>query len=1094
MKWEENLIIYISPKIPPILDASNPETFKEAKIGCVEDNRMTDFYYDWARRNGISAQVVSFAGFTKRDEAFLNHEIDAITATDRNIAGVENYVAVTKLGEEPVYLAVAKSRTDILNDLNAVLSTLNYLSPNYLDALQIKAYGDTLSTSTFTKDELKWIKDHDELRVGYVEDYMPFSGTDSEGNVEGLVVDVAEEIARLISIEGEKKITYVKYDSFKSMSEGIVNNEIDFSFPVISERRTLSKMDITGTLDIITVPFYVAYEGVYSDDTFSTIALNTRPIKAITDNYPSSEILTVDSAEACLDAILDGDATCTVMSSYRLKVIINDPKYKNLKTMPFSANLSYCIGVDRGSNDLLGILNKCISFIDSSMLVDAVYRYIQEDLRYTFWDFLEDNFIAVSLISMIVVLIVVLSLGLYARQVVKSKKLLSDNLEKMNILAALSRNYEVVHMADLDEGTFTNLLASEERSNDLPGSGAIDYETAVKRLVNLRVFEDAREDFLKFLDIDAMKARMEEERSFSYRYAIVSDGTGRYIYEMTFVRVSNDPDRHLLVAGTKCIDDILKIEREEGQYNAALLSESEYFYEFDVTDGRIDGNFTSRTGANPIFDMDIEFPISYDEFNRKRSEALDLEAITPKEGTYWTTDALKDAFDRGKKAVEIRYASKKLQGYWNATIILSEDEVSHHLHAVYICKDVTEQINAEQAQKEELKNALLAAETANKAKTVFLNNMSHDIRTPMNAILGFADLLAKEKDNPDKVTDYINKIKYSGSYLLEIINDVLDMARIESGKAEVDEDFMDLLDEDNKFFAAFEDQMKAKNITMSTQMNITHRYVLLDRMKVQQIVMNLISNAVKYTPEGGTIDMTFDECPFDTPGFAKYVMKIKDSGIGMSEEFCQHIFDSFTRERNTTESKISGTGLGMSIVKKLVDLLGGTIEVESELGVGSTFTVSFAHKIVDEPKKYLEAQLDEEENLDSDIFAGMRILLAEDNELNAEIAMTILEDKGLIVEHAIDGVACVDMLTKQPAGYYSLILMDIQMPNLNGYMATERIRALGDNEKAQIPIIAMTANAFEEDRKKAIDAGMNGHLSKPINVKELMHVIKKYAE
>ena len=270
---------------------------------------------------------------------------------------------------------------------------------------------------------------------------------------------------------------------------------------------------------------------------------------------------------------------------------------------------------------------------------------------------------------------------------------------------------------------------------------------------------------------------------------------------------------------------------------------------------------------------------------------------------------------------------------------------------------------------------------------------------------------------------------------------------------------------------------------------IQHRYVLLDAAKHQEIMMNLLSNAIKYTPNGGSIHMQMDELPCDTPGFGTYRLTVTDTGIGMSKEYLEHIFESFSRERNTTDSKVIGTGLGMSIVKKLVDLLGGTIAVESEPGKGSKFTVTFNHQIVDDPEEYLRKS---KEQLTTDIsLEGKRILLAEDNDLNAEIAIALLEDMGLMVERAADGVECIEMLRKAEAHYYDLILMDVQMPNMNGYDATRRIRQLLDPAKAGIPIIAMTANAFEEDKREALRSGMNYHLGKPINVAELMHVLAK---
>ena len=402
-------------------------------------------------------------------------------------------------------------------------------------------------------------------------------------------------------------------------------------------------------------------------------------------------------------------------------------------------------------------------------------------------------------------------------------------------------------------------------------------------------------------------------------------------------------------------------------------------------------------------------------------------------------------------------------------------------------------IAAEDTQKlnDKLEIALKKAEDASLAKTSFLHNMSHDIRTPMNAVLGYAQLMKDElkgKGMPE-TSEHLEKLQQSGNLLLSIINNVLDMARIESGRMEIDESYTQIEDIRQDLFEIFDDEAKKKNIAFNYTMNVEHDHVLTDTTKVKEIFVNILSNAIKYTPAGGSVMVNVDELPCNEPGYMIVRTSISDTGIGMSQEYLTKIFDAFTREQNTTKSKIAGTGLGMSIVKKYVELLGGTIDVESELGTGSAFTVTLKHKIADEScyaKKHVE-----ELGTGSEILNGRHILLAEDNDLNAEIAEAILERAGLKIERVEDGVQCVDRIAKMPAGTYDMILMDIQMPKMDGYKATQEIRHLPDKDKACIPIIAMTASAFEEDKREAIAAGMNGHITKPINVDELIAILVK---
>ena len=402
-------------------------------------------------------------------------------------------------------------------------------------------------------------------------------------------------------------------------------------------------------------------------------------------------------------------------------------------------------------------------------------------------------------------------------------------------------------------------------------------------------------------------------------------------------------------------------------------------------------------------------------------------------------------------------------------------------------------IAAENTQKlnDKLEIALKKAEDASLAKTSFLHNMSHDIRTPMNAVLGYAQLMKDElkgKGMPE-TSEHLEKLQQSGNLLLSIINNVLDMARIESGRMEIDESYAQIEDIRQDLFEIFDDEAKKKNIAFTYTMNVEHDHVLTDITKVKEIFVNILSNAMKYTPAGGFVMVNVDELPCDEPEYMIARTRISDTGIGMSQEYLTKIFDAFTREQNTTKSKIAGTGLGMSIVKKYVELLGGTIDVESELGTGSAFTVTLKHKIADEScyaKKHVE-----ELGTGSEILNGRHILLAEDNDLNAEIAEAILERVGLKIERVEDGIQCVDRIAKMPVGTYDMILMDIQMPKMDGYKATQEIRHLPDKDKACIPIIAMTASAFEEDKREAIAAGMNGHITKPINVDELMAILVK---
>ena len=393
------------------------------------------------------------------------------------------------------------------------------------------------------------------------------------------------------------------------------------------------------------------------------------------------------------------------------------------------------------------------------------------------------------------------------------------------------------------------------------------------------------------------------------------------------------------------------------------------------------------------------------------------------------------------------------------------------------------------AAERKARESQIQAENANAAKSAFLFNMSHDIRTPMNALLGYNQLMKKELTEP-KLLHYQRAIENSGNLLLAIINNVLDMARIESGRVELDENYARIDQTMDEVKSVFEPQADKKGLNLVFETQVEHPYVLCDITKTKQILVNLISNAVKYTPAGGTVTVAVQEFPCEQENSVKIQIEVCDTGIGMSKEFLPTLFDSFSRERNTTVGKVAGTGLGMAIVKKYVDLMGGSIDVKSELGEGTVFTLILTQKKADE--NYYGQKASKTDAADMEIsLRGKHILLAEDNELNAEIAIAILEETGLIIEWVEDGVQCVNQIEQMPAGTYDMILMDIQMPNMDGYEATKCIRHLQDIKKAQIPIIAMTANAFQEDAEKCIAVGMNAHLAKPLDIEKVEQTICK---
>ena len=666
-------------------------------------------------------------------------------------------------------------------------------------------------------------------------------------------------------------------------------------------------------------------------------------------------------------------------------------------------------------------------------------------------------------------------------------------LEYINqILSVLSRDYTTILLCDLKQDTFEIIKGDTfthnvpaEKQQLVPESNC--YSERVQYFFENVLIKDSAPEYLKRLLPDNLMKELKETDSIEIYHKTIPNGTGFRHFLARAIRLSNEEEHFKIILGFYSVDEIMKKEQEielqreiiEGlgkEYFSVLAVELDkdrvFSYRESEETGRIFLDFSRKYGNRwskmvPFYAKTMVADNTSGEFEKQ----LGLKALCSQEEDYSMTYEFKSETGINYHQVRVAYVKKK-----DGTRV-----------AVVGTRNIDSLIKKERMQEEKLKKAYAAAENANKAKTEFLNNMSHDIRTPMNVILGYNQLM-KSQLTESKQLDYQKKIEQSGRLLLSIINNVLDMARIESGKMKVDENYEVVGEIIDEIISTFSSKAEEKGIHLNTSMQVTHRNVLCDGTKIREIYVNLVSNAIKYTPRGGNVTINVEELPCEKEGYIKVKAEIKDTGIGMSEEFLPTLFEPFSREHNTTIGKVGGTGLGMSVVKRMIDLMGGSIEVKSELGKGTVFTFTLMHKIADE--KYYCQKIETADAPDmKENLRGKRVLLAEDNDLNAEIAIAVLEETGLVIERVEDGIQCVNRIEQMPSSTYDLILMDIQMPNMDGYKATQCIRHLDDKKKAEIPIIAMTANAFEEDKKKSFAVGMNGHIAKPIDIEKLEEVI-----
>lgn len=671
------------------------------------------------------------------------------------------------------------------------------------------------------------------------------------------------------------------------------------------------------------------------------------------------------------------------------------------------------------------------------------------------------NCYIVGLISFVVALIFGIIVNSYTEKEQKANatytakstvRRIKSQLDQYVVISDFLEN-TIIEGYSLDQNEFSKLAEMIPNENGVVKA----FEIAPGGIVSTVYPEDGNE-IVQGLDLlslsvghyDASLAKNTNEYTLGGPYQLKQGGTGALLFNPVYQKDASGNENFwgfvvLAIDWNRFIDQI----------GLDKLNDASYNYEIWKSDGDISNRFVLAQSEEPL-----------------SKRCLTVECNIPNYMWYFEIEP-KDGWIPASQ--------------WFTTIFIS------YLFSLMISTSFylyTSRKFQQQQYAIQLKKSAEQARSANEAKTRFLFNMSHDIRTPMNAIIGFSGLLEQNLDHKEKAKGYLEKIQVSSNLLLTIINQVLEMARIESGTATLNLEPCNLSELFHSVNFVFESDVKKKGLHFQVDSKVQHHYAFCDITKLQQIYLNIVSNAIKYTPADHAITVSVIEVPSHKENYARYIFACEDTGYGMSEEFLPHIFEEFTREHTSTENKISGTGLGLSIVKSMVDLMDGTIKVESIKGKGTKFTVDIALQIASK-EDFTEEQVMTKEIVNNEM-KHKRILLAEDNDLNAEIAIEILKSEGYLVEHASHGQQCIEMLQNASDGYFDLILMDIQMPFMNGYEACKEIRKMKDTQKANIPIIAMTANAFEEDKQMAMQSGMNDYVPKPMDMKILNPILQKY--
>ena len=669
----------------------------------------------------------------------------------------------------------------------------------------------------------------------------------------------------------------------------------------------------------------------------------------------------------------------------------------------------------------------------------------------------------------------------------KELSLLGHNIiegdqELMEFLDLLNERYYAVFRIDLETEAATPMRYNHFLGNEPDNIGAeyVDNLNDLKEYLSYGMRPDEALKLEEVLIVDNLKLELWDGGQFIRTYKWY-DMSGERYFDMKVAGIGEAPYEQAVI-GIVDVTDSKSIEVENRKNSRIVEALSDDYSAVFYID--------AKTETVRLYRADEGVLQRFGDVLNKNIKYSDMVQI------YITNNALIKEEDDAYRYVECNTLIDDVKNKgiitFNYTRLFKGERRQYRLKAVKVeedgefkgivlgFRDVEEEYRKDIETQELLRAALEEAKHASSSKSNFLFNMSHDIRTPMNAILGFVALAQNETDNPDKLLDYLDKIEKSGQHLLGLINDVLDMARIESGRIDLHEAPFDLEEQFNETVDMFGIDMDKKGLKFKSNLNITDKIVDADSLRTKQIMLNLLGNALKYTKKGGTVTFKIKQKTSNKNGFAIYQISVKDTGIGMSKDFQKHLFDLFERENRSAVTGVQGTGLGLAITKRLVELMNGEITCNSSLGKGTEFKCTIRLKVVD--ADYVE---EEEEKIDLSLLEGKKVLLVEDNDLNREIARTILEEVGMVVEEATDGTVAVDMLGKKERSDYDVVLMDIQMPYMDGYKATRIIRNAEVRTKGHVPIIAMTANAFEEDKAKAFEAGMDAHIAKPVDTKEL---------
>jgi len=929
------------------------------RIGCLANSNLQASLRVWAEEKGIQLEFVEYDNMSDLPAALERGDVDGFVGSKKNIDQSMNVKPLVLYNSPKSYVCVRKGANRLLRELNAALANIDANDAQTMQYLKDKYYREDAYGGDFSARELEWLNGHRMINVAYASDYLPFCAKDKDGRVTGVLKDIMNSWLKKVGLEGKLMVEYTEFTRYAKAAEALARGEVDAVFPQPNNRWYAEQIGLMVSKELVDVPMSIVYKDDFNAATLSRIAVTSRPIQNlfVRNNFPESQRIKVKDGTQCLRAVLDGRATSSIMTTFRVAPLMSEGQYSQLKVLPIGEGMAYAMGVRKGDFGLLSLLNRGFGQLDYSAINNSMYGYMGTYKQYTVRDFIRDHVVVVVVVLSLLGLIIIACLILYISGV---KKAQHETQVQVEVTEALSLDYPYAILVDIEKGFSITIKKDGKVLKEKDRIYHESYDTAWKYFANRHVLDEDRDEVLKASTLDVVLENLKHRQEYICTYRAEWDDKVHYA-QSSYTRIySSTLKKDVIILGCKTVDDVVAKER---------------------------------------------------------------------------------------------------------------------------------------SRQELMANALAVAEHSNQSKTIFLNNMSHDIRTPMNAIIGFTNLAKSHLNDMEAVKGYLGKISISSNHLLSLINNVLDMSRIESGKMKLTEERVHLPSLVREIQDMVQNSAQSKGVGISFYDALSNEVVLADNLKLKQVLINIVGNAIKFTKPGGKVVLSVAERDGAPEGCSNYQFTVADTGIGMSSEFREHVFEAFSRERTSTVSGIQGTGLGMAISKNIIDMMGGTIVVDSTPNIGTKITVSLTLKFGDGTRSSPAiSEVDPTDDLfksNTFDFSGKRVLLVEDNPLNQEIATSILEELGFVVELAEDGMVAVEKVRQNPAGLYNVILMDVQMPYMDGYEATRQIRNMADSAKSLIPILAVTANAFEEDRQKAFECGMNGHIAKPISISELMEKLGK---